>query len=362
MRITVKPIYQAALIGCGRIGSLLERDPLREKPCTHAGAYDKHPRTALIAGCDIDPERRVLFKDDWKVSEVYDDPLKLLSNEDIDILSIATEITHHDELVLMAANHHVPVIICEKPIGLSLRKASHMIEACRKNHSLLVINHERRFASDYRFVKGLIEGGEIGDLVSIRGSILTGIPKAGSDYAKEGGGPLVHDGTHLIDIIRYLTGSEADWVTAELQTNESIRVEETLWGTIHLTNGVHCFIEAGGRRDYFAFDLDLQGTKGRILIGNGLLKWYQAEESQYYTGFKDLVEKSVPPFPYKPQFINEIDAVVQYLDDGTIPESTGEDGYKALEVIFALYQSAVIKKRVSLPLSGIDETPLKDYF
>ncbi len=362
MRIIVKPIYQAALIGCGRIGSLLERDPLREKPCTHAGAYDRHPRTTLVAGCDINSERRSLFKDDWNILKVYDDPLKLLSNEDIDILSIATEITHHDELVSMAANHHVPIIICEKPIGLSLKRASHMIEVCQKKNSLLVINHERRFASDYRFVKGLIEGGGIGDLVSIRGNILTGTPKAGSHYEKEGGGPLIHDGTHLIDIIRYLTGSEAEWVTAELQSNELIHVEETLWGMIHLKNGVHCFIEAGGRRDYFAFDLDLQGTKGKILIGNGLLKWYQIEESRYYTGFNDLVVKPIPTFPYQPQFINEIDAVVQYLDDGTIPESTGEDGYKALEVIFALYQSAVIKERVSLPLSGIDETPLKAWF
>ncbi|GMT49869.1 MAG: oxidoreductase [bacterium] len=362
MRITAKPVYHAALIGCGRIGSLLEKDPLREKPCTHAGAYYQHPRTSLVAGCDIDPERRSLFKDDWNISKVYDDPLKLLSNENIDILSIATEITHHDELVLMAANHHVPVILCEKPIGLSLKKASHMIKECEKNHSFLVINHERRFASDYRFVKGLIESGGIGDLVSIRGNILTGPPKAGSHYEREGGGPLVHDGTHLIDIIRFLSGSEADWVTAELQTNDSIHVEETIWATIHLKNGVHCFIEAGGRRDYFTFDLDLQGTKGKVLIGNGFLKWYQAEASRYYTGFNDLVEKPVPSFPYQPQFINEIEAVVQYLDDGTIPESTGEDGYKALEVIFALYQSAVTKERVSLPLSGIDETPLEAYF
>lgn len=295
------------------------------------------------------------------MQNVYEDYHKLLSTEEIDILSISTKIENHHEIVLEATRYHIPVIICEKPIALSLKIASTMIKECINNNILLMINHERRFASDYHFVKELINKGDIGELVSIRGNILTGSPKSGTSYKSEGGGPLLHDGTHLIDIIRFLTDSEIDWVFANMTSNPSIQVEETITGILKLKNGVNCFIEAGGKRNYFSFELDIHATEGRIVIGNGILKLFKAKKSQYYTGFNDLIEQNIPSFQYKPQFINEINSVVQYLDSGIKPTSTGEDAYKALEIIFALYKSAIEKSKITLPLIEVDYTPLKDY-
>ena len=50
-------LFKTGIIGCGRIGSLLEEDPLRGKPCTHAGGFSALPAIRLSAGCDINPER-----------------------------------------------------------------------------------------------------------------------------------------------------------------------------------------------------------------------------------------------------------------------------------------------------------------
>jgi len=360
--IIAKSLYNAALIGCGRIGSLLEADPLREKPCTHAGAYHQHKRIALIAGCDINPERLFLFKKQWSVDNSYHDYHDLLANTDIDILSVATEIKNHHEIVMEASEHDIPLIICEKPIGLSLDKAQQMIKACKTNKSRLLINHERRFSSNYLQAKKMIHKGDIGEVLSIRGNILTGVPKKGTHYAKEGGGSLLHDGTHLIDIIRFLTDSDVKWVTAEMQTTKDIQVETSIVGLFQLSNGVNCFIEAGGKRNYFTFEVDIYGTEGRIIIGNGIFRWFKAEKSQYYTGFNDLVEQEIPSFPYTPQFLNVMDRVVQYLDHDISPTSIGDDGYKALETIFAFYQSAIDQQRITLPLAISDKNPLKKLF
>ncbi len=355
-------IYQSAIIGCGRIGSLLEEDPLREKPCTHAGAYHSHPKIEIIAGCDINPERLDRFKSLWNINNLYTDYKELLSKHRIDILSIATEIKNHDDIVIDAAQNGIPVILCEKPISLSLKKAQNMITACKKSGTLLIINHERRFASDYHFVKQRIQRGDIGEIISIHGKILTGAPKDGTHYKIEGGGSLLHDGTHLIDMFRYFTDSEGEWVSAGMTTNPRIHVEETAWGMIQMKNGIMCTVEAGGKRDYFAFELDIHGTKGRIVIGNGILKWYQSRESQYYVGFKDLVEQEFPQFPYQTQFLNEMDAVVDYLEHKTIPQSTGNDGYKALELIYALYYSAIRSEKIFIPLPITDSNPFDEYF
>ena len=59
----------AAIIGTGRIGSSLERDPLRTKPHTHAGWYVSHPHILLTAGADTNPERLRAFGDDWGLPE-----------------------------------------------------------------------------------------------------------------------------------------------------------------------------------------------------------------------------------------------------------------------------------------------------
>ncbi len=362
LAITAKPLYNGAIIGCGRIGSMLEQDPLREKPCTHAGAFAQHNRTCLIAGCDIKPERLSLFQQNWKAKNTFQLYHDLLKNEKIDILCIATEIARHHEIVIEAAKYNIPVIICEKPIGISLLKANDMIQQCEQHGSLLMINHERRFASDYVFVKQLINNGEIGEIRSIRGNILTGSPKKDSHYKEEGGGPLLHDGTHLIDIIRFITDSDIEWVFAEMKTTPSIQVEDSILAMLHLKNDISCLIEAGGRRQYFSFDLEIYGSLGKIIIGNGVHKWYKPKKSRYYSGFNDLVELPFPDFNRQPQFLNQIDAVVDYLDNGNKPKSLAEDGYKALETIFALYQSAIKAKKIYLPLIINDENPLKEIF
>ena len=83
--------YTAAIIGTGRIGSLLEKDPLRPHPCTHAGWYE-HPshRTKLVAGCDTQPEARAAFGEQWDLpsDQLYEDYHDLLQAEKPDIVSI----------------------------------------------------------------------------------------------------------------------------------------------------------------------------------------------------------------------------------------------------------------------------------
>ncbi|HEB72102.1 MAG TPA: hypothetical protein ENI77_05720, partial [Nitrospirae bacterium] len=80
-----KKKYAVAIAGLGRIASLLEDDPLRGKPATHAGAYHAHPSTKIVAGCDIDPDRLTKFGARWGVSRLYDDYRKMLDKERIDI-------------------------------------------------------------------------------------------------------------------------------------------------------------------------------------------------------------------------------------------------------------------------------------
>ena len=73
--------YKIGLIGCGRIGTLLEEDKLRGKPCTHAGGFNAISSTKIVAGCDIDSSRLKKFGTRWNVDRLYKDYKKMLLQE-----------------------------------------------------------------------------------------------------------------------------------------------------------------------------------------------------------------------------------------------------------------------------------------
>jgi len=140
---------KAAVIGLGRIASLLEEDTLREKPCTHAGAIAANSDCVLAAGCDTDEERRKLFAEKWGKNlprttqttrtitneneqvKVYSNAKEMIAVHKPQILSIATHPDSHYEYCRLAAEMGVPVVICEKPLADNIGEAKKI--ACRRN-------------------------------------------------------------------------------------------------------------------------------------------------------------------------------------------------------------------------------------
>lgn len=341
--------YKVGIVGCGRIGSLLEEDPLRGKPCTHAGGFSALPGAKLSAGCDIDPLRLQKFGEKWNVTGLYSDYRDMLEKEHLDILCIATWTSLHARMTLEAAQAGVKGIFCEKPIAISLDQAREMVRTCQKKNIALVINHERRWDAHYQQARKLILSGKIGEVKTLIGNALSWKPGklSASEY---GGGPLFHDGTHLTDLLLFFAGPVA-WVSGhETRPGGKKYIEETASAMLGFKNGAVGFIEGGGARKYFNFELDIQGSEGRILIGNFGRELYITKKSQRFTGFQEL-EKIPFPEPKKNEspFIGGAREMLKTLRTGKTGISTGKDGLQALEIISAVYQSAQQKgKRVAI--------------
>ncbi len=164
---------------------------------------------------------------------------------------------------------------------------------------------------------------------------------------------MFHDGTHLTDLLRFFAG-EPEWVSAyEERPNGAEYIENTVFGIIWFLKGTRAFIEGGGCRNYFNFELDLQGTEGRIIIGNGSKKLYINKNSKRFSGFKELKKIKLPePDEDISPFTNGVLDLINCIESGCESSSSGEDGKKALEMILALYKSAKNEgKRISMPLS-----------
>lgn len=359
--------YSIGLIGCGRIGALLEEDPLRHKPASHMGGIQKiADNVDKITLCDIDPERLEHCRKKWSPAAVYTDYKSLLGVEKPDIAIIATWTSTHKDIALYAAQNGVKGIVLEKPVATAPADARKIIAACKKHNVKLVVNHERRWDPLYRTTRALMDTGELGALKCIVGNVLCQSAPRGSWKAlleAVGGGPLLHDGTHLVDMIRYFTG-DIHTINGHVKREApDIGVETTATALMQSKNGVNIFIEAGGMRDYFNFELDLQFERARIKVGNGIREYYTTETSKRYTGFQDLVKQPFPPIVRDSEpFSGALEEVITAIETDGTPRSSGEDGLKAMEVIFAVYHSARLGgKTVTLPLT-VKGHPLKKIF
>jgi predicted dehydrogenase len=314
-----------AIVGLGRIGSLLEDDRLREKPCTHAGAVSLNPDCFLAAGCDIKKSRRDQFEKRWNCPQVYKNIGQMLKETGPDILHIATPPETHLEMVESALDHNVPVVICEKPLASTLDDAAEIASIQRSGKMTILTNHERRYSEDYIRIKSLIEKRAFGDLLSVCSKLYMGHETTLKTT-------LLHDGTHLVDTIHYL-------LSANLTKKSVYGSLEDETGTVFLhciAKNIPVIIEIGGGRDHLVIEVDLSFSAGRIRAGNGLYEEYDSGPSPYYEHFNSLRKIKTPAFTRTGYFSNMLsDAVECFKDRARIPVSSAVNGCDAVSFILS---------------------------
>lgn len=173
---------KCAFAGLGRIASLLEDDPLREKPCTHAGAVYENPDCIISGGYDIHPERRKEFSKKWNCP-VFESMDEMLTEIKPDILIIATHPDSHLEMIEYGIKHRTGTMVCEKPLADSLKSARKIAKYHRKKQSKIMTNHERRYSNNYTAVKEIIRSEKYGKLLSVKGAFIWGKVRKSGMYS-----------------------------------------------------------------------------------------------------------------------------------------------------------------------------------
>jgi predicted dehydrogenase len=338
---------RAALVGLGRIGSLLEDDPRREKPCTHAGAAAANPDCILAAGADTDGERRDLFAGRWGGAgrlPVYADAALMLAEQRPDILHIATHPGSHYFYCKLASRYGVKVVVCEKPLADTLSSARKIAALPDSGKITLRPNHERRYSADYREAAGILAGGELGDLLSVRGTLCMGKTRRLLDV-------LWHDGTHLADAAMFLTGSVLRHKNIRGAPLKSRSGTAWLLGELERTvppapapppafppaAKIPFLLELGAGRDHILFELEFSCGRGRLRIGNGIFEVWKSVESPYALGFRSL-EKSREGFSGATGYFSGMveDAAACVRDRKRIPVSCAADGLRVIEYLHSV--------------------------
>ena len=229
--------YRAAVIGLGRMGSTFD-DEMSEGgsiflPYCHAPSYCASPHTELVAGADLHDEQRAIFGERWGLEQdhLYSDYRQMLERENLDLVSVCTTARIRSQIVQDCARAGVKAVWAEKPIALTLAEADAMVEACRQHGTALAINCARRWNPFFSQARSLIDQGELGQILQVTG------------YAQCG---LSHNGSHFIDIVRYMAGGQVEWVFGEMESDAAAEGETDPQGNGYLSfdNGVRAFIRA----------------------------------------------------------------------------------------------------------------------
>ena len=339
-------MLRAAVIGLGRMGSTYDDEVMTGGsvflPYAHAPSYVGTPGVTLVAGADPHDEQRAIFGERWGVDDahLYADYRELLASESIDILSVCTSTRLRAQIVTDAARAGVKAIWAEKPIALTLREADEMVAICREHGVALAVNCARRWNPFFAQTRKMIEAGELGDVLQINAFGQCG---------------LSHNGSHLIDTVRYLAGGEVTWVFGEMESDEAAAGENDLMGNGYLAfdNGTRGFIRGMPTGPAF-WEFDVIGSVGRVrLVNNNAGIEYTVLTPDARTG------RNVPmqaPFPWPTTIegsgVTIVRDLMHAIETGDKPRCAGVDGRAALEVALALRESHRLGgTKVALPLA-----------
>ena len=305
------------------------------------------PGVEMIGLADDDEARGQQYAREFE-ARLYPNYEALL--EDAEGVLICSENSKHRPLVELAARAGVHVM-CEKPLATTLEDARAMIDLCREDGVILMTAFPMRFSTPLQQVKERLDSGDLGRVYCLNTTNQGRMPIKERawfvDKELAGGGAIMDHTVHLADIMRWYTGREVVEVYAQAnRIMHADKVDVETGGLLMLTfsDGIFATIDASWSKplNYPTWG----GLTMEIISERGLT---------VVDPFSQNINRFVqdPPgnaWHYWGSDANQamVDEFVNAIREGRRPRVTGEDGYKALEITLAAYESAGSGQPVSL--------------
>ena len=329
---------------------------------THAGAIASLPGARLRAIADIDTaqsERLALVFGVDAASGID----TVLDRRDIDVVCVCVPSGLHAEVGIRAAGAGKHVVV-EKPIDVSLEAADRLIAACRRNGVVLSVISQRRYDPGVQRLREAIVAGRLGHLVLADAAVKWFRSQQYYESAAwrgtwdlDGGGALMNQGIHSVDLVRWLMGPVESVVGRVATVAHDIPVEDLAVALLRFASGAMGVIEAStAAYPGFAERLEVMGTGGSVVLEGGeVLGWQLSDEGGDPGHYGRLVRlhAAPPPSGNVSGHAAQLRDVVEAIERGREPAITGEDGRAALELVLAVYASARRGEEVALPLEPV---------
>ena len=315
---------RVAILGCGGIGQ------------RRATAIGNLEGVSLVAGADVVEASARSFGEKFGC-EWTTDWQAAATRPDVDLVIVATANNVHAEASIRAmdAGKHV---ICEKPLARNPAECDEMVAAAKRNGVKLKTGFNHRYSHQTWKAHELFRDGAIGDLIMLRGRTGHGQGEALSkrwfgNFELSGGGTFLDNGVHLLDLSRWFMG---DFVEAKGYVHTHLpalgKCEDNGFGIYKTADGRLCQLQSSWTQWKGYLFLELFGTQGELLINY---------DDATCTLVRRGAEATVWQFAGIPDrsWEREIEEIVAAVREDREPLANGYDGWQAVKMAYAVYES-----------------------
>jgi UDP-N-acetyl-2-amino-2-deoxyglucuronate dehydrogenase len=344
--------FRLAVVGCGAIGKV------------HAQAITKIENAQLVAVSDLNAENSAKFAHDFGCN-AYTDYREMFQKEKINIACICTPSGTRVSICEAAAEHKVHLLV-EKPLDINHERLKKITGTCRSAGIKLGCVFQLRFLPVFQALKKAEREGRFGKLViGNAGTICYRSDEYYKNggwrgtYAQDGGGALMNQGIHNIDLLRWIMGDAKSVLAYQDHLSHDIEVEDTIVAGIRFANGAMGTVSAS-TSVYYGINkkLEIFGTDGSAIIKDTeptMWQFKQSQEQEWERLKQNLpVHQALSPtsplvedtWAHQQQIADMIEAV----RDDREPAVSGAEGRKTVELVLAIYESARTGQRINLPV------------
>jgi predicted dehydrogenase len=285
-------------------------------------------------------------------------PELLCQHPRVDYVDVCTFPGYRLAAVELCAKHKKHVLV-QKPMAVDLETAARMIAVARNAGIQLGVVSQHRFDDSVLFLKRALAAGRLGRILQAdayvkwyRSAEYYARPVKGS-WAGEGGGALIGQAIHQVDLLLHLVGAVDEvfgyWQLGALHKIES---EDCLCALLHYASGATGVIQAATALwPGYPERLEIHGTKGSAIVtGDQLTAWDVQDDSgeaapvarQAKSGASDPMAISLTPFE------RQLSDFGEACKAGRLPACSGVDGYRALQLVLGIYDSCAEGRKVQL--------------
>ncbi len=308
---------------------------------------NKNQHLNLVAVCDRNFEYTGKFDDGVCFYPDYND----LLDHGIDALFVCLTNDVAAEVTIAGLNSGMHVF-CEKPPGQNLEQISNVIQT-EKAHTNLKLKYgfNHRYHESVKYAFKIINSGELGDIVDFnavygKSKVVTATGPNADWRSKRkiaGGGILLDQGIHMVDLIRYFSGDFEEVYSFISNKYWGYDVEDNAYAIMRTADGKVAVLQSSATQWRHDFRLHITLEKGSIIL-KGILsstKSYGAETLTvaYKTDDEhgDPKEKIIR-YNYDPSWEDEVNEFAEaIINDVPIVSGTSNDAYKTMELVYRIY-------------------------
>lgn len=323
-----------ALVGAGSIAQ------------TYAQAFENHAEARLVAVADIRPEACHALAERFNCPAYQSYEAMAHDRSKFDAVIVSTPPNTHEEISVHFAQRKIHVL-CEKPFSVTAASAKRMMDAAKRAGVNIAMASKFRYVDDVIRAKSIVMSGILGEIILFENAFTARVDMVSrwnADPQISGGGVLIDNGGHSVDLMRYFLGPLADVQVVVGKRVQGLPVEDTVHVFVHSAGGVLGSIDLSWsiNKELDSY-LNIYGSNGTIAVG-----WKESKYRQYSSRDWIVFGKG---YDKVEAFRRQIQNFSRAILGQEMSLITADDALASVQVIEAAYESVDDQKWIAIDYS-----------